>query len=120
MKILIAVGMLAFAGAASAENIDLYTTGGWGALHQYHDVGNSANALLSIYIGVSGSASVYLDDDVFSGLYNGSGVRSVFTNGAGVQITLTINETSRRVCVLQGRGQYCHTVWTLLDGTLLR
>lgn len=119
MKSLLAVAMLAFAGLASAEQVDLYQTGGWGALHQYHDVANSANAAITIYIGVSGSAAVYMDGDVYMGTYNGSGIPSVFTSGRG-QITLTINETTRRACTYSGRGQHCSTIWTLVEGTLVR
>jgi hypothetical protein len=120
MRTSILLSLLAFSAVASAESLDLYTTTGWGALHQYHDVGNSAGVPLAIYIGVSGSASVYLADDVYTGFYNGSGVASTFANEAGVQITLTLSETSRRVCVRQGRGQSCHLVWTLVEGTLVR
>ncbi len=120
MRIPIILALLSFPAFATAETIDLYTTSGWGALHQYHDIANSADASVTIYIGVSGSASVYLDGDVFNGFYNGSGVASVFTNGTGAQVILTIDETSRRVCVYQGRGQRCSTIWTLQDGTLVR
>jgi hypothetical protein len=41
MKSLIVALMLAVSGVAAADQIDLYPTGGFGALHQYHNVDTS-------------------------------------------------------------------------------
>lgn len=120
MRTAILLSLLAFSALASAESLTLYRTTGWGALHQYHDVSNSAGVPLAIYIGVSGSASVYLADDVYTGYYQGSDLASTFANQAGQKITLTITETYRRVYTRQGRGQSSHMVWTLVEGTLVR
>lgn len=110
-------------GTASAETLTLATTGGWGALHQYHDVQTSDPATaVTAYIG-STSMSLWFNDNVgdqFTGPYYGSGVNTVLTDQNGVQISLTMDEQTRRVCTRSGRGQHCSTIWTLVDGTLIR
>lgn len=114
-KTMLLCAALAASGMASAT--DLNQTPGFGYLHQYHNVANSDGLSIDIYIGSSGSASVFVDGDVYTGNYNGSGIPSVFTSNAG-QLTLTIDETSRTVYIKQGKGQTRKTVYTLLDGTL--
>lgn len=110
-------------GTAGAETLTLGTTGGWGALHQYHDVPTGDQATtVTAYIG-STSMSLWFNDNVgdqFTGPYYGSGVGTVLTDPNGVQISLTIDERTRRACTYSGRGQHCSTIWTLVDGTLVR
>lgn len=38
----------------------------------------------------------------------------------GEQLTLQIQEVTRRVCNHSGRGQSCHNLWTLLGGVITR
>ena len=55
----------AFGAAAQAETIDLYTTVGFGNLHQYHNVPNSVDASVDMYLpngaATGGSGGLYLD-----------------------------------------------------------
>src|SRR5712672_549988 len=120
--LLLALGA-ALSGQARAETLTLDTTGGWGALHQYHNVPTSDPATtVTMYIGAK-SMSLWFNDNVsdqFTGPYYGSGVGTVLTDPNGVQIFLTIDERTRRACTYSGRGQHCSTIWTLVDGTLDR
>lgn len=127
---------------AQADTLELFATGGWGALHQYHNVPTNlctqvpceVEATVTIYI--STLASVYnppprsielwFGNDLanaYFGPYYGSGVPTVLTNKTtGAQLTVTLDETSRTVKGGgSGRGGYAsHTVWTLLDGEVVR
>ena len=139
MKSLIC-SLVLISGVAQAETVDLYTALGFGALHQYHDVDTSLCTTVpcdpavqvTIYISTLASVNVpppksiqlWFGSDLagaFTGPYYGSALPTVLVSAAtGSQITVTLNETSRRVCTRSGRGQTCHEVWTLFSGVLLR
>ena len=132
--------LLLVSAVAQADTIDLYTALGFGALHQYHNVDTSLcttvpcdpanqvtvyiSTLASVYIPPPMSIELWFGSDLagaFFGPYYGSGLPTVLTSTAtGNQITVTLNETSRRVCTSSGRGQNCHQVWTLLSGVVVR
>lgn len=125
---------------ASADTVDLYTTGGWGALHQYHNVDTSLCTTVpcdpadqvTIYISTlpwytsppPQSIQLWFGADLahsYTGPYYGSGVPTTLSGPVPLaQITVTLNETSRRVCTHSGRGQNCHEVWTLTSGSIVR
>lgn len=109
------ISLAAFAGSAFAT--DLYESPGFGYLHQYHNVANSDGLPLDIYVGISGGASIYWNGDVYYGVYNGTGVPSVYTSQSG-QIVLTINETLQQVYIRVGRGQRHVAHYTLVSGEL--
>lgn len=114
-KLMLLLPLLAICGLASAT--DLYESPGFGYLHQYHNVANSDGLPLDIYVGISGGASIYWNGDVYYGVYNGTGVPSVYTSQSG-QIVLTINETLQQVYIRVGRGQRHVTRYTLVNGEL--
>lgn len=116
MKAMIATMLLAISGVAAADTIDLGYTPGWGATHEYLNVANAYGLDIDIVIG--GTAGVNLQGDLFTGPYFGSGVPFVVTDADGAQLTVTLNETSVRKCTKSGRGQTCHNVYTLIDGTI--
>jgi len=138
MKSLIC-SLLLISGVANADSIDLYTALGFGALHQYHNVDTSlcttvpCDPSVQVTIYISTLASVYnpppmsiqlwFGSDLagaYYGPYYGSGMPTVLANKTtGGQITVTLNETSRRVCTSSGRGQNCHQVWTLFSGQVV-
>jgi len=127
--------------AARADTVDLYTALGFGALHQYHNVDTSLctsvpcdpSDQVTIYISTQAwytspppqRIQLWFGSDLansYSGPYYGSGIPTTLSGAYSplAQITVTLNETSRRVCTSSGRGQNCHQVWTLQDGTLIR
>lgn len=108
---------IALLAAMTAGATDLYETPGFGYLHQYHNVANSDGQALDIYVGISGTAAVYWNNDLYTGVYNGSGIPSIFTSTSG-QIVLTINESLQQVYIRQGRGQRHVTKYTLTSGEL--
>jgi hypothetical protein len=126
MKALIAACVLAFAGAASAEQLDVYTTGGWGCLHQYHNADTSlAGVTATIYLpqAGTGNGSLSISDSTgyYTGPYAGSGNTSVLTDSnTGATVLLTITETFYRTQVNSGRAHYWCTHWTLQSGTISR
>lgn len=147
-------------GTVQFGQIDLYTAGGFGALHQYHDVTTSlcsqvpceSSGLVTIYLpqsSATGGMQLWFGDQVnpttnyfysyWIDTYGGNGNPSVlqkcvfpmdatnsYSTGPcvpdGETLQVTLNETSRRVCGNgSGRGGYaCHTVWTLVGGTVVR
>lgn len=125
MKILALMTLLAF-GAAQAEQIDIYTTAGFGCLHQYHDADTSlAGVTVTIYLPQlsAGNGSVAISDDtgLYTGAYLGNGVPSVLTNPyTGLTVEITLTETSYRKLINSGRAHYWCTKWTLQGGTLVR
>jgi len=126
--------------AARADTIDLFTALGFGALHQYHNVDTSLCTTVpcdpadqvTIYISTQASYTspppqriqLWFGSDLansYFGPYYGSGVPTTVIGPAPLApITVTLNESSRRVCTSSGRGQNCHQVWTLLSGELVR
>lgn len=117
-------------GAASAETLTLATTGGAGALHQYHGVPTDAPlTTVTIYVSQVGtinpSIELWFDGftagNQFFGPYNNAGNQMVLTNPVTQQtIVVQLTETTAKVCTRSGRGQNCHTVWTLTGGTVTR
>lgn len=130
MKTLIALGLLALGGVANADQIDLYQTGGWGGAHQYHDIVTSDPVTtVTMYLPQYTTGSqvselwfgAFAVGNQFYGEYNSVGNQMTFTNpNTGQIIVLQISETTERVCTRSGRGQNCHTRWTLLGGTIIR
>jgi hypothetical protein len=125
--------LLALTGAVQAEQIDIYTTAGFGCLHQYHDADTSLvpSVTLTLPQVDTGGMSLFFSDavdpvtnaisEIWAGTYYGSGVPTVLTsNVSGNQMTLTITETSYRKLINQGRGQRWCTKWTLQSGTIIR
>ena len=129
MKTLIAMAMLAFGVAASAEVLDLEQTAGAGRLHQYHLVQtNDPATTVTIYISqvstYSPTIELWFNDFVagnqFFGTYS-AGNQMVLTNPTtGQQIVVQLTETTVHVCTRSGRGQNCGTLWTLQDGSVTR
>lgn len=138
MKALLFAALLLVPLAAHSDTIDLQTSKGAGNVHQYHDVNTSLcntspcdpESQVTIYISVQASATypppqniqVWFDDDVahsYYGPYYGTGVPTTLSGASG-QVTVTLNETSQRVCTHSGRGQHCAQVWTLQSGTIVR
>jgi len=126
------IGVLALGASTlvNAETLDLAQTGGWGALHQYHDVQTSDPATtvtmyLPQYTTGSQIAELWFGDfaagNQFYGDYNNVGNQMTFTNpNTGQTVVLQIFESTRRACTYSGRGQHCSTIWTLVSGTLAR
>jgi hypothetical protein len=116
----------AFAGTATAEKFDLYTTGGWGCLHQYHNADTSlAGVTATLYLPQAGSGygSLSISDSTgyYTGPYAGSGLMSVLTdNTTGATVLLTITETFYRKQINSGRTHMWCTHWTLQSGTIIR
>ena len=124
MKLLIA--LLALSGVASAEQIDIQTTAGFGCLHQYHDADTSlAGVTVTIYLPQlgegSGSLSISDDTGLYTGAYAGNGLESILTDATtGLTVSMTLTETSYRKPIKSGRANYWCTKWTLQGGTIIR
>jgi hypothetical protein len=154
MKYLLALLMLSGLAQASTV-ITLQPAGGWGALHQYHEVATSAmpDDPVTIYlpqlVNYAGGVELWFDSETGNSLYgednwhwtgtfvpnsvanldryfcsgpliDRGGFYSQDCKPTGEHLTLQITETTRRVCNHSGRGQSCHTVWTLTGGQIIK
>jgi hypothetical protein len=141
-KLLLMIALVGFAGVARAETVDLYTTSGFGCLHQYHDIDTSLpDITATAYLPQTGTGGMTLwfsdqvnpvDNSFYSyyyGTYGGNGVptvlaKCVFADGVcvpdGEQLTVTLNETFYRKQINSGRAHYWCTRWTLQSGTIDR
>lgn len=138
--ILWTMGLILAAASANAETITLYTTGGFGALHQYHDVANSSDALdsdgnaieysIDLYLpqqGTTANGALYLDGvqyvcpnmPAFPALNVLTSSTCVDTS-TGNMVSLVINESHYRKQFNSGRTHMWRTYWTLIAGTLVR
>ena len=145
MKFLITViALLASAGFAEAQTINIQTTSGFGNLHQYHNADTDVPDLtVTIYLPQStatGGMTLWFPDQVnqtnnsftsyYVGTYNGNGVESILEKCVfidlytcvknGETLSVTLNETSSRKQINSGRAHYWVTKWTLLDGLIVR
>ncbi len=112
-------GLVAGNTAYAATTIDLYTTGGFGNLNQFHDVGNSAGANISIYR--STGVVVYIDGVAYSAPTGGAAtdnVDLVLTNSVGETIVLNAHYSYVRKQVNSGRTHMWVTHWTLESGSI--
>lgn len=139
MKTLIALGLLAFGSAASAEEIDLPAFSGFGSLHQYHDIPTSAG-LVTIYVD---GMQLWFADQVtpsgnfisyWIGQYAGNGLMTVLQKCVfdqtnlyapcvldGETILVTLNEIHGVKKGGSGRGGgYTHPWWKLVSGQIIR
>jgi hypothetical protein len=145
MKRLIPVlmfALLSFAEFAQAETVDLYTTLGFGCLHQFHNIGTSVpNTTATAYLPQSGvgGMTLWFSDQVnpvdnsfysyYTGTYGGNAVptllrKCVFENSVcvpnGEVLTVTLNQTSYTTQINSGRAHYSCTHWTLQSGVIER
>lgn len=129
-------------GASAQSVVTLDPAGGFGALHQYHEVTTDATPddPVTMYLpqaGATGGMQLWFDSEVAPDGTFLAYWRGTFTTGlpatlqryacaggvcspTGEQLSLQIVESTRRVCTKSGRGQTCHTLWTLLGGTITR
>lgn len=122
MKILIALGMLAVAGAASAETITLGPDG-CGITVQCVGVPTDTGAVVSLYsYPLWPTASLYIDGVRYIGAQTlAAGYDNAqFQDANGNVVLLTATFGTFRTCVRSGRGQHCSTHYNLLGGSVVR
>jgi len=123
MKMLLAIFALTLSLAAQADTIELYSKPGFGYLHQYHGVENSADADVSIYAPQSiGKPCYVILDGISYGSLTACGILAgVLTDAlTGNTVTVTLVESFYRKRISSGRANYYGTVWMLLSGTIER
>ena len=127
MKRAIACIALASACAAHADTITLGLTGGAGALEQFYNVPNDAAiSPLNIVISPQYQYATYLTlgaltcNNVVNPPWGPGSAGGAMTCADGSHPTIQMDITSTRVCNHSGRGQSCHSLYTLLDGTITR
>jgi hypothetical protein len=121
----------AFGAAAHADTIDLYTTVGFGNLHQYHNVPNSTDAAVDLYLpnqAATGGTGVLLLDGVQYVCpnmpkfpeQNAPTSTTCVDLATGATVYLTVVETWYRKYISQGRLHMYVTRWTLVSGAIER
>lgn len=150
MKMFLALIMLAFAGAASADTLTLPAWNGFGSLHQYHGVTTDAvpDDPVTLYVSTqlrasfasevtnviggdnwfwagsyagSGNPSTLAQYFCSGPLYNAGGYYTQVCTATGKSMIVTLYEDHGTRCGGSGRGGgYCRPWWKLLSGQIIR
>lgn len=129
MKNFIVLALILCSATAQAETIELYSTPGFGYLHQYQGVANSTDADVSLVLPngaiTPDNGFLYLDGVQFTcpnmlkfPPQNVPSFSTCVNLDTGAVALLSITEVWYRKYISQGRAHYYVTKWTLVTGTI--